>query len=227
MFRSYYFGLKCCATHVWLIMFISKVFRVWESGHGQTCHLSREYMHQTHVWPYPYTVFFMSKHWQGNFYCEESDHLSTWKSKANWYTSVFRTRSLTIKITESTSASALTAGRKSSEGRTVLRHYDEWIIILSLQWRLMIVEIVSIIYGYRSNTKTPKPLNGSSIRDEADREQGRAVNMTASAHECYVFAAQHCRLQTCHFVWMNSGLKRTTVQQDVLRMRDSQRRSRI
>lgn len=91
----------------------------------------------------------------------------------------------------------------------------------------MIVEIVSIIYGYRSNTKTPKPLNGSSIGDKVVQEQGRAVNMNACAHECYVFAAQHRRLQTCHFVWMNSGLKRTTVQQDLLRMRDSQRRSHI
>lgn len=38
---------------------------------------------------------------------------------------------------------------------TPKRHYDEWIIIASPWWRLLIVETVSIIYGCRSNTKTP------------------------------------------------------------------------
>lgn len=117
----------------------------------------------------------------------------------------FRTRS---------PAWTLTAGGESRAARAApKRHYDEWIITLSFWWRLLIVGIVSIIYGCRSNTKTRSlwtaALSRGDTGGDGGRRWGRKGRISTRLHGGMMVT---CLSVDCSTSWMSSELRRRTVQ---------------
>lgn len=109
---------------------------------------------------------------------------------------------------ESTSATAITAGRKrhSRQDHTEtfwwMNHHLVSLAKADDSWN-------TVHYLWlREQHKDSQPLNDSCVTDEADRKHGWVMNITALTYECHVVAVEFCKTVTVT-VQMTSGIKDT------------------